>query len=133
MQIVPFGVGMWASGILPILGSFSLMWTYLDGRRSFSMCSSWNSPYSALPRVILKRFSRFCVAFWMSSALCFMAPMSWSIPSSFQHVATAPLTVSWSIEIFPSLPDNRSKIAMMTNIRKSTTAVSSSITNSTYR
>ena len=97
------------------------------------MCSSWNSPYSALPLVILKRFSRFCVVFWMSSALCFIAPMSWSIPNSFQHVATAPLTVSWSTEIFSSLPDSRSKIATMTHIRNSTNAVRDSITKITYR
>jgi hypothetical protein len=36
----------------------------------------------------------------MSSALCFMAPMSWSTPSSFQLVAIAPLTASWSSVFF---------------------------------
>ena len=109
---------MWASGILPVLGMRSLICKYCDGRRSFRICSSWNSPYSPRPRVTLKRFSRFWVAFWMSSARCFIAPMSWSTPSSFQQVAIAPLTVSWSTEILPSLPENRYKMTSTARMRR---------------
>lgn len=123
---------MWASGILPVLGMCSLMCRYWVGRRSFRICSSWNSPYSPRPRVTLKRFSRFCVAFWMSLALSFIAPMSWSMPSSFQQVAIAPLTVASSTEIFPSLPDNRNKMTSMTRTRSITKAMRSSI-NATTR
>lgn len=85
---------MWASGVFPIWVMRSLMWTYWLGRMSFRICSSWNSPYSPRPRVTLKRFSRLWDVFRMSLARSLIAPMSWSMPSSFQHVAIAPLTAS---------------------------------------
>ena len=118
---------MWASGILPIWSTRFLICTYLVGRTSFRIRSSWNSPYSPRPRVTLKRFCRLWDAWRMSLALSFIAPMSWSTPSSFQQVATAPLTVSWSNEIFPSLPDNRNRMISMARTRRRTKAVRISI------
>ena len=69
----------------------------------------------------------------MSLALSFIAPTSWSIPSSFQHVATAPLTASRSTETFPSLPDSRNKITSTARTRISTKATRSSTNAITRR
>jgi len=69
----------------------------------------------------------------MSVALSFIAPMSWSMPSSFQHVATAPLMVSWSTEIFPSLPDSCRRMISMARTRRSTKAIRISTIVATWR
>jgi len=56
-----------------------------------------------------------------------------SVTKFISHSVRYWYTVSWSTEIFPSLPDNWSKIAMITNIRISAIVVRSSITRVTYR
>jgi len=63
----------------------------------------------------------------MSVAFSFMAPMSLSTPSSFQLVATAPLTASGSSAVFPSFPDSRSNRTSMIAEKISTAITRSSI------
>jgi hypothetical protein len=129
MQTMPLGVTMWASGILPVCAIFSQICTYCAGKRSLRICSSWNSPYSPRPLVTLNSVWRSWATFWMSAAFSFMAPMSWSTPSSFQLVAMAPLTASGSIvvSVFSIFPDIRcNKISIIAE-KTVTTATSSSI------